>query len=212
MKSIYLILICTAFSVINAQTAQSFLDSALVKKAELKFTEGIEFCDQAIAKDSTLIDAYFYKAGFHTALINRKSAAVDFKNYKAAIANYSKAIALNPKHTQAFFFRGGAHDAMGFLDEAIIDYQQSISINANQPEVYNSLGVCNAKKGKIDIALSYFEKATIFNPSYAKAYSNKGNIYDMKRDLVNACKNWKKAIDLGYTGNQRRYESKCKQR
>ena len=31
------------------------------KKTALKFTEGIEFCDQAIAKDSTLIDAYFYK-------------------------------------------------------------------------------------------------------------------------------------------------------
>ncbi|WP_298510330.1 hypothetical protein [uncultured Kordia sp.] len=194
-----------------AQTTKTLLDSALVKKEQLKFTEGIALCEQAIALDSTSIDAYFYKAGFHTALINKKNASADYQNYKAAIANYSKVIELDLKHAKAFFFRGGAHDAMGFIEDALVDYQQSIAIEVNQPEVYNSMGVCNAKKGNIDMAMSYFEKAIIFNPSYGKAYSNKGNIYDMKRDLKNACANWKKAIELGYTGNQRRYMAKCKQ-
>jgi tetratricopeptide (TPR) repeat protein len=210
MKYLSIIFAFSVFSIANAQTAQSFLDSALVKKEQLKFVEGIQLCEKAIAVDSTLIDAYFYKAGFHTALINRKSVRADFKNYKAAIANYSKVLELNPNHAIAYFYRGGAHDAMGFLDDAIVDYQKAISINANQPEVYNSLGVCHAKKRNIDLALSYFDKATIFNPTYAKAYANKGNVYDMKYDLNNACKNWKKAIDLGYTGNQRRYILKCK--
>ena len=210
MKCIYLLLSLCIVSFANAQTTKSSLDSALVKKEQQKFTEGIKLCEEAIALDNTSIDAYFYKAGFHTALINKRNAGTDYKNYKAAIANYSKVIELHPKHAEAFFFRGGAHDAMGFLNDALADYKQSISINVNQPEVYNSMGVCNAKKGNIDIAMSYFEKAIIFDPTNGKAYSNIGNIYDMKHDLTNACANWKKAIELGYTGNQRRYTAKCK--
>ncbi|QHI36847.1 Lipoprotein NlpI [Kordia antarctica] len=210
MKKIYIFFLLAAFSFANAQTTKTLLDSALVKKEQLKFLEGIKLCEQAIALDSTLTEAYFYKAGFHTALINKRNAGEDYKNYKVAIADYDKVIELNPKHAEAFFFRGGAHDAMGFIDEALADYLNSTAIDENQPKVYNSIGVCYAKKGKIDLALSYFEKATEFDPLYGKAYSNKGNVYDMKRDLKNACKNWKKALELGYTGNQRRYDTKCK--
>ena len=187
------------------------LDSTLVKKEQLKFLEGIKLCEQAIAIDSMLTEAYFYKAGFHTALINKRNARADFNNYKVAISDYNKVIELNPKHAEAFFFRGGTHDAMGFINEAILDYMNSISLDENQPEVYNSIGVCYAKKGKVDLALNYFDKATSFHPTYAKAYSNKGNVYDMKRDLKNACENWKKALELGYRGNERGYQEKCKE-
>ncbi len=210
MKSIYLLLSLFIVSFANAQNTKSLLDDALVKKEQRKFAEGIKLCEQVIAIDSTLIDAYFYKAGFHTALINKQNATADYKNYKAAIADYSKVIELHPKHTKAFFYRGGAHDAMGFIDEALIDYKKSIETDEKQSEVYNSMGVCYAKKGNVDVALSYFEKAIDFNPKYGKAYANKGNVYDMKQDLKNACENWKKAIELGYTGNQRRYLAKCK--
>lgn len=210
MKYISLFLFLGTFSFANAQTTKTLLDSALLKKEQLKFLEGIKLCEQAIAIDSTLTEAYYYKAGFYTALINKRNAREDYNNYKAAIADYDKVIKLNPEHAEAFFFRGGAHDAMGFLNEALLDYMNSTAIDENQPEVYNSIGVCYAKKGKIELALSYFEKAIKFDLNYAKAYSNIGNMYDMKRDLKNACENWKKSLELGYTGNQQRYEAKCK--
>ncbi len=212
MKQLCIFLFLGIISFSNAQNTKSLLDEALVKKEQRKFAEGIKLCKQAIAIDSTLIDAYFYKAGFHTALINKQNAGADYKNYKAAIADYSKVIELQPTHDKAFFYRGGAHDAMGFIDDALKDYEKSVAIDEKQSEVYNSMGVCYAKKGRLDIAMSYFEKATIFNPSYGKAYANKGNVYDMKRDLKNACKNWEKAIKLGYTGNKRRFEAKCKKK
>lgn len=211
MKYVYVFLFISMFSFAEAQTTQALLDSALVKKEQLKFSEGIKLCEQAITLDSTLTDAYFYKAGFHTVLIRRRNAREDYVNYKAAIANYNKVVELQPKHAEAFFFRGGAHDAMGFLDEALRDYMNSIEINPKQAEVYNSMGVCYAKQGKIMLALTHFDKAIEIDAKYAKAYSNRGNVYDMKRDLVKACENWKRAIVLGYTGSQARYESKCKQ-
>lgn len=212
MKYIYIFLFLGICSLANAQTVQTLLDSALVKKEQLKFLEGIQLCDQAIALDSTSVDAYFYKAGFYTALINKRNAREDYTNYKAAIASYTKVIELNPTHATAFFFRGGAHDTMGFLDEALKEYSKAITLNKNQPKVYNSMGVCYAKKGKIMLALSYFDKAIEIDANYAKAYSNRGNVFDMKQDIVKACENWKKAIELGYLANQRRYNTKCKQR
>ncbi|WP_046756206.1 tetratricopeptide repeat protein [Kordia jejudonensis] len=211
MKCISIFLFSTVFFFANAQTTQTLLAHVLVKKEQSKFLEGIQLCNQVITIDSTIADAYFYKAGFHTALIQRRNAKDDYANYKAAIANYTKVISLNPTHAEAFFFRGGAHDAMQFIDEALKDYQNSIDIDENQPKVYNSMGVCFAKKGKIMLALAYFDKAIALDSTYAKAYANRGNVYDMKQDLKNACKNWKTAIALGYLGNKRRYEVKCKQ-
>ncbi|WP_046746117.1 tetratricopeptide repeat protein [Kordia zhangzhouensis] len=212
MKKIIFIVLLGFFSWITAQTPQMLLDSALLKKEQLKFDEGIKLCQKAIQLDSTLATAYFYKAGFHAALIKKQNARQDFQHYQAAIANYSKVITLNSTQAEAYFYRGGVHETMGFLNKALEDYSKSISVNENQPKVYNSIGVCYAKKGKLNLALYYFEKAILYDGKYAKAYFNKGNIHDMQQNPINACENWKKAIELGYVEHLRNYREKCKEK
>jgi lipoprotein NlpI len=59
-----------------------------------------------------------------------------------AITAYNKVVELEPKQVKAFFFRAGADDAMGFLNEAVLDYKNSVAIDENQPKVYNSIGAC----------------------------------------------------------------------
>ncbi len=46
-----------------------------------------------------------------------------------AIADYSKAIELDPKDTIAYFNRGGAKQMKGDLDGAIADYSKAIELN-----------------------------------------------------------------------------------
>ncbi len=194
-----------------AQNPKAFLDSALVKSSEGDYRSAIQFCDQAIQQNDTLKLAYFYRAGFYTALISKQNAMEDYQNYKSAIADYSKVIVLDNTNAEAFFYRGGVHSEMGFLEQAVNDYLTSVSINEKQPEVYNSLAVCKARLGNPQEALQYINIALELDNGYAKAYSNKGNIHDMLNQPKKACKNWKKAIELGYQGNMARYNTHCKE-
>ncbi len=212
MHKIGLIFISFLLSVsaLKGQTYESYLESAMQKSEERNFTEAVAFCTKAIALDSTLEKAYFYRAGFHVAMIARQNASADYENYKNAVADYSKVLELNDSHFESLFFRGGAHSNMGFLEMAIEDYELSISIKEDQPGVHNSLAVAYARTRRPEKGLIHINRATELDPTYAKAYSNKGNIHDMMRQTASACENWKKAIDLGYNGGVNRYNAKCK--
>lgn len=192
-----------------AQTYEYYLDMAAEKFAAGDTNSAIALCTEAIELDGAKKRAHFERAGYHVALINKIDASADYKNYQAAVTDYSKVLELDQTDAEALFYRGGAHSTIGFLAQAIEDYKASLLIDDNQPKVYNSLAVSTARMGDPNAALSYIKQAVQIDPNYAKAYSNMGNIYDMLGDAVQACNNWKKAIELGYNGNLNRVRSRC---
>ncbi|HEX4043523.1 MAG TPA: tetratricopeptide repeat protein, partial [Xanthobacteraceae bacterium] len=62
-------------------------------------------------------------------LTNRGDAYNHQRNYDRAIADYDRAIALNPGFYLAYNNRGAAYDEKGNLDHAIADYEQALRIN-----------------------------------------------------------------------------------
>lgn len=209
MKLIFTIIILLLFFFAKGQTAQMYLDAALVKMTEKNYIAGIDYCTKAIKLNDTLKQAYFYRAGFYVALITKKNATTDYKNYKLAITDYSTVLKLDKNNAKAFFYRAGAHSEIGFLDQAIKDYLTSAMITKNQPKVHNSLAVCYAKKGNLTEALIHINKAIEYDNYYAKAYANKGNILDILKNRREACFNWEKAIILGYQSNKNPYYTNC---
>jgi len=202
--------ILASYVILWSQTEQEYLKEALRCKANYELQEGVEACNKALAINSKSIEAYFYRASFKTAMIQKKDAKTDYINYQSAVADYTQVLQLDATYAQAAFFRGGAHSTMGFLDLAIQDYELALSMDQKQPKVYNSLAVCYARTGNPEKGLACIENALLLDTSYAKAYANKGNICDMLGQSEIACQNWKKAIELGYTSAKNSYQHKCK--
>ena len=194
----------------KGQIYSTYLDSAKVLSEQRYFKSAIDLCSKAIDLEPDSSRAYFYRAGFHVALIAKRNASSDYDHYKSAISDYSKVLELDSINTQALFFRGGAHSNMGFLNSAKEDYEAAIYIDDNQPKVHNSLAVIYARQRNTTVALKHINKAIELAPDYAKAYSNRGNIYDMVGQKTKACENWQKAIELGYQANSGRYSRWCK--
>jgi len=48
--------------------------------------------------------------------------------YVEAIAEFNKAIELDPKFAQAYYYRGNAHSWQGDYDKAIADYDKVIEL------------------------------------------------------------------------------------
>ena len=82
----------------------------------------------------------FYNMGLSKAKSN---------DYIGAIADYTKAIALNPKYFEAFNSRGNAKNSLEDYKGAIGDLTKAIELDPNLASAYNNLGLIYLKNKKI---------------------------------------------------------------
>jgi len=101
-------------------------------------------------------------------------ACLDKGKYDDAIADYTKAIALNPNDATAYSNRGVAYGSKGAFDRAIADYTKAIALKPNvalaYTLAYTNRGYTHEKKGDKEQAIADFRKALEIDPSdqYAK--------------------------------------------
>jgi tetratricopeptide (TPR) repeat protein len=95
-------------------------------------------------------------------------------DFRAEIAEYDKAIALNPKYAAAYNNRGNARSSMGDKQGAIKDYTQAINIDPKYVNGYYNRGVARGELGDKQGAIEDYSLAIAANPSYVNAYLNRG--------------------------------------
>jgi len=112
-----------------------------------------------------------------------------------AIADYTKAIELNPRYAAAYVGRGLARKTKGDLDGAIADYDRAISLTPRLKEAYNNRGLAFQLKGQLEEAIADFDKALEFDPHYAGAHYNRASAARAKGDLKTAIAELTRAIE-----------------
>jgi len=105
-------------------------------------------------------------------------------DYDNAIANYNKAIELNPESSRAaiYYNRGIAYSKKNDFDRAIADYNKAIEINPNDAEIYFNRGGAYYRKGDIDKAISDTNKASEIDPKDAYSYYRLACLYSLKNN------------------------------
>jgi tetratricopeptide (TPR) repeat protein len=98
----------------------------------------------------------------------------DEGDLEGAIADYSKAILLNPVFDVAYHNRGVAHKATGDFDCAIADYSLAIYLTSGNFIAYNCRGNARRAKGDLDGALADYTKAIHICPCYPNVYAHRG--------------------------------------
>ena len=92
-----------------------------------------------------------------------------------AIADYNRAIELDPKYAAAYYNRGLAKKAKGDLDGAIADYNRAIELDPKLAIAYNNRGIAKEAKGDLDGAIADYNRAIELDPKLAIASNNRGN-------------------------------------
>ncbi|MBA7497165.1 Photosystem I assembly protein Ycf3 [subsurface metagenome] len=75
--------------------------------------------------------------------------------YDEAIAEYKRAIEINPNYAEAHGNLGVAYAAKGMYDEAIAEYKRAIGINPNYAEAHNNLAVAYYYKEDYSLAIKH---------------------------------------------------------
>jgi len=116
--------------------------------------------------------------------------------YDLAIANYNKAISLDPSYKFAYYNRGVVYGAKNEYDLAIQSYTKTISLDPNYTSAYNNRGNAYREIAKYELALPDFSKAISLNPNYKDAYNGRGLIYMRMGEYSLSVNDYVKAISL----------------
>lgn len=138
-------------------------------------------------KEQTLTAWDYFRRGFRANNEGRKDEA---------IAEYSKAIELDPKLAAAFNNRGIIYDDLEQYQKAIDDYNKAIELDPNYAVAYNNRGTIYDKLKQRQRALEDYDKAIELDPNYKTAYYNRGITYDDLEQPQKAIENFSKAIEL----------------
>ena len=85
----------------------------------------------------------------------------------ARSADYSEAIALDPKYVAAYENRGLAHRATYEYDRSIVDYSQAIALDPKNVSEFENRGISYYFDGDHAKALADLNRANEIDPKYA---------------------------------------------
>ena len=113
-----------------------------------------------------------------------------------AIANFDRAIELDPKDDAPYFNRAQAKWQKKDTAGAIADYTRAIELGSTNPAAYNNRGNARSENNDQDGAIADYTRAIELKPDYASAYHNRAVTKQSKGDTTGADADFKMAQKL----------------
>ena len=124
----------------------------------------------------------------------------NLEDYKGAIADYTKAIKLNPKYAPAYHNRAEAKFNLEDYKGAMEDVNKAINFNPKYAPAYHNRAKFKTKFEDYKGAIEDYTTAIKLDPEYAEAYFNRGYIYfNNLGNIESACLDFCKAAELGHS-------------
>ena len=118
------------------------------------------------------------------------------REYPEAIADYTQAIALDPKYAVTYNNRGATYSDLGQYVKAIDDCTQAISLDPEMALAYNNRGAAYGNLGQYVKAIADFTQAITLDPKDTVVYNNRGNAYRKSGQYAKAIADFTQAIAL----------------
>jgi tetratricopeptide (TPR) repeat protein len=129
-------------------------------------------------------------------LVNRGIEKAKNGDLDGAIADFNRAIELDPKDDAPYFNRAQAKKLKNDNAGAIADYTKAIELGSTNPAAYNNRGNARVENNDPDGAIADYTHAIKLKPDYARAYYNRAMVKKDKGDAAGAEADFKRAAKL----------------
>jgi tetratricopeptide (TPR) repeat protein len=99
----------------------------------------------------------------------------DEGRYDEALAEYRKALEINPRYVATLVNQGALLARLGRPGEAIAPLSQAVRFTPEDARAHVALGTALALQGRLNAALEQFETAVLVQPDYVEAHIALGN-------------------------------------
>ena len=129
--------------------------------------------------------------------IDSGNANINSKNYDQALADFSRAISIDPKSAAAYVGRGRVYNLQNQPDLALGELNKAIEIDPGLANAYFRRAYSYRLKGMADQAIADYTRTIEIQPDMELAYSNRAyTYYYLKKDYQKAIEDYNKAIGL----------------
>ena len=185
--------------------------------------KALEYYNRAIELDSTYANAIYNRGFIYLNLGNTNKALNNFnraieldsekskfyntrgqvyyiglQDYKKAIADFEKAIKIDPSDKRIYYHLATSFIGLKFIDKAVITLNKLVELYPKESRVYSELGNIykdNVKDNKK--ALEYFDKAIEIEPNSFAGYLKRAEFYHISlKDNDKANDDYLKALEL----------------
>ena len=160
--------------------ARDYLQRGIEAEQENRRNDAIAYYNEVISSqpvnDLILAEAYCYRAYAYDST----------GNHDLAIADYNKAIDLNPDFAYAYRNQAFTYERTGEMDPAINNYSKVIELNPSTSIPYSDRARAYRKKGETDLAIKDYRRAIDLNPHYVNNYYDLIIIWLQQQDWESA--------------------------
>lgn len=122
--------------------------------------------------------------------------ATKYKDIKSALANYNKAIKLNPNYYDAYIRRGITYLNESEFVKAEDDFTKCILLKRREFKGYFNRGKMYLNAKRYEAAIDDFKEAIHLKPKHALSYRLLGDAYSKSGNPVLAAQTWEKGENL----------------
>ena len=176
-----------SFKALEAETKESLFESGRVNIKNKKYSDALDDFDDYIKSNPDSWAAFY----------NRAISKEYLGDYIGAIADYSKAIELNPNPSEKIlFWRGYTYERNENYEKAIEDYSSAIKINPNYENAYFFRAYTKFLIEDYEGSIEDYSTVIKLNPNNEDAYFNRGLSKSKLQDIDDAIDDFTQAIQI----------------
>jgi len=152
----------------------------------------------SVWRDSVNLTDHFVKVypDDPTTYLNRGLAFQEAKKYERAVADFSRALAINPGYAEAYNRRALVFYEVRDYDKAIADFSSAARIDPEYAEVYYNRGNVYYDAGAFPEAEADYSRVIALDSTRAETFYNRGNVRARLGSVAEAINDYSRAISL----------------